>query len=529
MVSKTENYSFCFPLTQQMNPVFSHEHSVFIFNCFSDIVDESGETVEQGSAYSLMLKFANIKDLNEFQNFFFKAMYSALVAGGKEDQIENMDFIADAFGKLDVSDSSSEICSDEFEDVEPPLDDDEEVITKIIQDKIQTKKSRTRTLFVSTDSEDEYDDDAEEKEELKFLGSRFKNSALAVGQANDRSYVSRGDSLGVYKRDDGGLGFQTEITGLKDLDGKELVAKKTMLTQRDNTLLLTKDDPSDTKIYKMDLGRGQIVEAWDADDKEQLASFAPLKKFAGLTNEQVLNGLSANSLFHIDPRLSGKKIVKDNTFKAYKTKRNGFEMMTVTDQGYVAVGLNDGTIRLYDRFGLNAKTALPSLGEPFIHLDVSRDGRWLLATCKTYLLLIDLKVGKGQKNAGHLGFEKYFDADKKPVPKRLALRPEHVTQLSLASNNQGLSFTKAVFNSLLTSNETNIVTSTGPYVVLWSLTNIAKNWKREPAYKILRYDQTVVADSFLHDSNNDVVTVLQDDVTLINRTGFKKVSKHQIV
>lgn len=535
LASDTKNYYFCIQLSQEMNPAFNFEHNVFIFNYYylNTGDSSSGITSVGSTAYSLMFKFTNFEELNDFQVIFFKAMYSAVAqSSATQKASDSMEYISDAFGRIDVSTSGGE--TEDFYDAEEYAeaaldDDDEEAISKIVRDKIQSKDSRVRGLFVSSDSEDDYDDEIDAKKERKFLSTRFKNSGLAVGQANDRSYVTRGDSLGVYKRDEEGLGFSTNIAGLKDLSGKKLLAKRTMLHQRDNTLLLTKDDPTDTKIYKMDLKRGEVIEEWDADDKEQLASFAPISKFAGLTNEQLLNGLSANTLFRIDPRLSGKKIVKDNTFKAYKTKKNGFEMMTVTEQGYIAVGLTDGTIRLYDRFGVNAKTSLPSLGEPFINIDVSRDGRWLLATCKTYLLLIDLKVGKGQKNAGSLGFKDCFDADKKPVPKRLALRPEHVTQLSRAANNQPLNFTKAVFNSLLTSKETTIVTSTGPFVILWSLTNITKNWKREPAYKILRYNQQVVADNFLVDSQNDVVSVLQDEVSLVNKNGFKRVSKTNIV
>lgn len=521
LVSNTPKYCFCYQLSQELNPAFSFEHNVFIFNVYS-LKDDSGLT-----SYSLMFKFADSQQLNEFQTKFFEAMYTAVVDSKPQKTTDSMDYVTDAFGKLEISEpESSEIDSDDYWDAEDDLDDDDgEALAKIIQSGVKTKNSRANGLFVSSDSEDEYDDDADVRLERQFLSSKYKNSQLAVGQANNRSYVTRGDTLGVYTRGSDGLGFSTTISGLKDLKGKKLLAKKTLLHQRDNALLLTKNDPTGSKIYKMDLARGAVVEEWDADDKEQLADFGHISKFASLTNEQLLNGISANSLFRIDPRLSGKKVVKDKTFKAYKTKNNGFETMTVTDQGFVAVGLSEGGIRLYDKLGLNAKVSLPALGEGFIGLDVTKDGRWLLATCKTYLLLIDLKIGKGQKNTGAIGFEKYFDADKKPVPKRLALRPEHFTQLAQAANTPSLNFTKAVFNSLSSSKETSIVTSTGPYVILWSLTNIVKNWKREPTYKILRYGQEVVADNFLFDSQNEMVTVLKDDVSMANKARFLRASR----
>ncbi|KAK3060162.1 Vacuolar import and degradation protein 27, partial [Teratosphaeriaceae sp. CCFEE 6253] len=104
--------------------------------------------------------------------------------------------------------------------------------------------------------------------------------------------------------------------------------------------------------------------------------------------------------------------------------KNDFSAAATTAQGYIAVASNKGDIRMFDRLGINAKTALPALGDPIIGLDTSADGRWTLATTKTYLLLIDAMQHDG-KNAGKLGFEKAFAKDSKPQPRRLALTPSH--------------------------------------------------------------------------------------------------------
>lgn len=40
--------------------------------------------------------------------------------------------------------------------------------------------------------------------------------------------------------------------------------------------------------------------------------------------------------------------------------------------------------------------ALPALGDPIIGVDVTADGRFVIATCKTYLLLIDTLIGDGR-------------------------------------------------------------------------------------------------------------------------------------
>lgn len=77
---------------------------------------------------------------------------------------------------------------------------------------------------------------------------------------------------------------------------------------------------------------------------------------------------------------------------------------------------------------LTIQTALPALGDPIIGVDVSADGRWLVATCRTYLLLIDTLIGDGRYK-GSFGFDRSFPADSKPVPRRLQLKPEHVAYM----------------------------------------------------------------------------------------------------
>ncbi len=113
-----------------------------------------------------------------------------------------------------------------------------------------------------------------------------------------------------------------------------------------------------------------------------------------MTPEQTLLGISGNSLFRIDPRLQGNKLV-DTEHKQYASK-NQFSVMATTESGYIAVASEKGDIRLFDRVGVNAKTLIPPLGEPIIGLDVSANGRWVLCTCKTYLLLIDTKIKEGK-------------------------------------------------------------------------------------------------------------------------------------
>ena len=83
---------------------------------------------------------------------------------------------------------------------------------------------------------------------------------------------------------------------------------------------------------------------------------------------------------------------------------------------------------MFDQIGKNAKTALPALGDPILGVDVSSDGRWVIATCRTYLLLIDTLIQDGRYQ-GSLGFDRSFPADARPLPRRLQLRPHHVAYM----------------------------------------------------------------------------------------------------
>jgi len=191
-----------------------------------------------------------------------------------------------------------------------------------------------------------------------------------------------------------------------------------MLHQQDAALVLQNpDDPS--SLYRMDLEVGKIVEDWKIHDELALKAFGPESKFAQTTPEQTLLGVSHNALFRIDPRLSGNKLV-ESQHQQYKSK-NQFSALATTEAGFIAVASEKGDIRLFDRVGIRAKVTLPALGEAITGLDVSADGRWILATCDTYLLLIDVLITEG-KYEGQLGFQRSFGKDVKPRPRRLQLK-----------------------------------------------------------------------------------------------------------
>jgi hypothetical protein len=92
-----------------------------------------------------------------------------------------------------------------------------------------------------------------------------KNSQLAVGYKHNRSFVVRGDKIGVFRHtDDDKLEFSATINNVGTLDGQYFSPRKVMLHEQDFSMLLMREG-EDKKIYKMDLEYGKVVEEYKAD------------------------------------------------------------------------------------------------------------------------------------------------------------------------------------------------------------------------------------------------------------------------
>ncbi|KAI1431055.1 VID27 cytoplasmic protein [Xylaria sp. CBS 124048] len=473
------------PVVADMNPVFNFEFLSFIFNQFT----------EDGSAFSWLLRFRDQPTLARFQEGLMQALWEQLNeqkwARVKEQERQ---YVLDAFEDLKMEDA-------------PPIEEEEE---EGADDDDDDKRS------------EHYDSDEEEDDVETQPHDDEHNSALAVGYKNDRSFVVRGSKIGVFKhRPNDRLEFSTNISRVDTPNGDLFSPRKVMLHNEDRNMILQKDnDPH--KLYRMDLEYGKVVDEWTVHEDIPVLEIAPENKFAQMTHEPTFLGVSKNALFRVDPRLPGAKLV-DSQLKQYASK-NDFSAVSTTEKGHIAVASNKGDIRLFDRLGINAKTHIPALGEPIIGLDVSADGRWILATCRTYLLLIDA-LQKSGKNEGKLGFEKPFAADSKPQPRRLALTPEHVAQFHHETG-KGVSFTPARFNTSQTSEETSIITATGPYIVDWNLKKVLRGAKAP--YIIKRYNEDVRANDFKFGSDEKVIVALPNEVSMVPKNKMSRPTRESI-
>ncbi|WVQ89591.1 hypothetical protein IAS59_003353 [Cryptococcus gattii] len=374
-----------------------------------------------------------------------------------------------------------------YEDIEMAEPEEEEVVNE------EENEAEDGEGHEDSAHEDEDNDSGDES-----FAQGSKNQHLAVGYKNDLSYVTRGDMIGVFAHNGDRLKFRTAIDRIKNVQGKAFSPHKMMLHNQDSDMLLL--DPSNKgAVYRMDLEYGKVVDEWKVSDVVAVNNIIPDTKYAQMNPQQTLIGHSHNGIFRIDPRVSGNKLV-ESQFKQYASK-NDFSAATTTESGKLVVASNKGDIRLFDQIGKNAKTALPALGDPIIGVDVSADGRWLVATCKNYLLLIDTLIGDGRYK-GSLGFDRSFPADSKPIPRRLQLKPEHVAYME-----DPVSFTPARFN-------------TGNFRML--------KQGRTDAYQIKRYDSRVVADNFKFGADKNIIVALEHNVLVANKKDLAKPTRSSL-
>jgi VID27 C-terminal WD40-like domain/VID27 N-terminal region/VID27 PH-like domain len=466
-----------------INPVFNYEYLSFIFNHYA----------EDGSAYSWLLRFKDQDRLENFQEGLMQALWEQLnEMKWSKVKDQERDYVIEAFNDLTMDDAPQENEEDEEQ-----------------EDENDGQKS------------EHYDTDESEDVDVHPDDGNV-NSQLAVGYKHDRSFVVRGSKIGVFKHTpNNNLEFSTNISKVETPKGRLFSPKKVMLHAEDSNMVL-QDEGNPNSLYRMDLEYGKVVDEWKVHDDIPVNSFAPETKFSQMTAAQPFLGISRNALYRIDPRISGNKLVESD-LKQYASK-NDFSAAATTEKGYIAVASNKGDIRLFDRLGINAKTHIPALGEPIIGVDTSADGRWILATCRTYLLLIDA-LQKDGKNEGKLGFEKSFAKESKPQPRRLGLQPSHVAQFQHETKTP-ISFTPAKFNTGVDASETSIITATGPFIITWNMKKVLAG-KKDP-YTIKRYAEEVKADNFKYGSDKNVIVALPNEVNMVAKQTFKKPTRESI-
>ncbi len=306
---------------------------VWILRTDSDAEPENDaqgqQELDPESQLCLSIKFNSAEDFVPFRNQFNVCLYEISHNASVDDmklKAGDMDYI-EASGRDDVE----------------PMDVDDSVSEADIEDnrQLQDHVPQARVSISSWETGEQ-------------------NSQLAVAYNNDRTFVVRGKRMGVFKTGPEGADLQTSIDfKTPGSRGVGFNPGKILLHQQDSSMIvLDKDDP--TRVMRMDLERGEIVDTWDssATNGATVNAVHRTEKYSNLTNAQEFVGLNKNMLMRMDPRTSNF-IVQNKKYAAGTRAR--LECMATTGAGYLAVASAQGDIRLYDQIGKQAKTHLPGL------------------------------------------------------------------------------------------------------------------------------------------------------------------------
>lgn len=348
------------------------------------------------------------------------------------------------------------------------------------------------------------DDDPKARATMDELDDGMYNSQLAVAANNDRTFVVRGDKMGVFKTGSKNAEFTTTVYFKDPTKSNARFNPSNVLLHEKDTSMLVLDQNDPTKMMRMDLERGEIVDTWAGGltHNTPIHAVQGTAKYSNLTDTKEFVGLNKNQLLRMDPR-TNEFIVQSKKYAA--GTRAKLDCVATTGAGYLAVASENGDIRLFDQIGKNAKTLLPGLGDRSVGIDVSEDGFFVLVTTAKYLLIIDSRV-KGEAKGG---FQKSM-GKKKPAPRKLTIKNEDIIKYRMGEIN----FTAAHFNTGA-SMERSIVTSTGPFIVTWNFRAIKLG--RLDSYQVKRYQDNIVADNFAYDNDGRIVVTLPNDVSVARR------------
>lgn len=356
---------------------------------------------------------------------------------------------------------------------------------------------------LGSDEEDEEDDEPVRRGRAPSSSNTEKNSLLVDSAKHDRAFVVRGNQIGVFNDDN------AQYEGMINVKGKP---EQIMLHNNESRMLMSRKG----KVEALDLTKEKIVEEYEGDGAIQ--KIGNVQKYAEQTHQPLFAAMNERSIWGMDPRLPGKsQVIQKQDYK----QNPKFSVFGTTSEGQLAVGSEEGIIRLYSGIhglqkmngkGTNpfrAKTNLPGLGDAITGIDVSGDGKWVLATCKYYLMAIPTEYENST------GFAKRMGKDK-PTPLRLYLHSDDVRQLGGEIN-----FTPAKFNTGA-DGETWLVTSTGNYLITWNFRRVQKGYLHD--YNIKRMHDQVSTEQFValekdaHGGNDaPIFVVLDNDVAIEKR------------
>ncbi|CAK9176817.1 unnamed protein product, partial [Ilex paraguariensis] len=245
------------------------------------------------------------------------------------------------------------------------------------------------------------------REEFEEAANGGAIQSLALG-ALDNSFLVGDSGIQVVKNFSHGIHGKGVYVNF-DKGRQSLVhsaPRKALLMRAETNMLLmspvTDGKPHTRGLHHLDIETGKIVTEWkfekDGTDITMRDITNDNKGAQMDPSGSTFLGLDDNRLCRWDMRdkhgmvqnLSDASTPVLNWTQGHQFSRGtNFQCFATTGDGSIVVGSLDGKIRLYSSSSMRqAKTAFPGLGSPITHVDVTFDGRWILGTTDTYLILI---------------------------------------------------------------------------------------------------------------------------------------------
>ncbi|KAK9050535.1 hypothetical protein SSX86_030494 [Deinandra increscens subsp. villosa] len=317
---------------------------------------------------------------------------------------------------------------------------------------------------------------------------------------------------GVYVKFDNGGKRGSSSSSLN------LTPQKALLMRGETNLVLMcpeqEGKPHSTGVNQLDIETGKIVTEWkfekDGTDITMRDITNDTKGSQLDPSESTFLGLDDNRLSQWDMR-DRKGMVQTSSPVLHWTQGHqfsrgtNFQCFATTGDGSIVVGSLDGKIRLYSTTSMRqAKTAFPGLGSPITHVDVTYDGKWILGTTDTYLILICTlftdKDGKTKTGfSGRMG-------NKIPAPRLLKLTPVDSHTAGKQNKFHGGRFSWVTESG---KQERHLVATVGKFSVIWDFQQV-KNSAHECyrnqqglkscyCYKLMTRNESIIESRFMHD------------------------------
>ncbi|XP_059314055.1 protein CYPRO4 [Lycium ferocissimum] len=380
--------------------------------------------------------------------------------------------------------------------------------------------------------------------------------SLALG-ALDNSFLVNDSGVQVVKNFSHGIHGKGVYVKFNEKDkwgggGEGSTPKKALLMRGETNMMLMspfkEGKPRSTGLHQLDIETGKIVTEWkfekDGTDITMKDITNDNKGSQLDPSESTFLGLDDNRLCQWDMR-DKKGIVQTlanssspvlNWTQGHQFSRGtNFQCFATTGDGSIVVGSLDGKIRLYSKTSMRqAKTAFPGLGSPITHVDVTYDGKWILGTTDTYLILICTlftdKDGKTKTGfTGRMG-------NKIPAPRLLKLTPVDAHMAGANNKFHGGHFSWVTESG---KQERHLVAAVGKFSVIWNFQQVKdsahncyqnqQGLKSCYCYKIVPKDESIIESRFMHDKyavsdspEAPLVVATPMKVTSISMSGKKR-------